>query len=255
MVDIHCHILPGVDDGSPSLEHSLQMARMAVREGIGTVIATPHHANGKYDNPAGRTQENVKRLTVELKRQDIPLQVCPGQEVRVYSDLISDMDNGSLFTLNGSRYLLIEFPSHRIPPSIKELIHELKVMQITPILAHPERNKEIAENPAQLFELIEFGVLCQLTSHSITGLFGPAIRNLSLDMCRRNWIHFISSDAHNVTQRPFSLREAYAEIDTEIGSMYSSYYQKNAKAIIENQSISICSEPIPIKKKWYRLWS
>lgn len=255
MIDIHCHILPGLDDGSPSLEHSLQMARMAVRDGIRTVIATPHHANGKYDNPAESTREHVKSLTAELKRHDIPLQVCPGQEVRVYSDLILDMENGSLLTLNDSRYLLIEFPSHRIPSTIKEIIHELKVMQITPILAHPERNKEIAETPAKLFDLIELGALCQLTSHSITGLFGPAIRNQSLDMCRRNWIHFISSDAHNVTHRPFALREAYAEIDTEIGSMYSSYYQKNAKAIVENQSVMIHSEPVPIKKKWYRLWS
>ncbi|GIP35128.1 tyrosine-protein phosphatase [Paenibacillus sp. J2TS4] len=255
MIDIHCHILPGLDDGSPSIEQSLQMARMAVQDGISTIVATPHHANGKYDNEAHKIHTSAASLSAVLKKNNIPLQILSGQELRVTSELISNLEAGAVLTLNESRYLLIEFPSHGIPSYTKEIIHELQVAQITPVIAHPERNKEMAETPAKLYELIELGALCQLTSHSITGLFGPTIRKHSLEMCRRNWIHFVASDAHNATNRPFALKEAYNQIDKEIGSMYSSYYLANAQALIENKVIPIHSEPIPVKKKWYQLWS
>lgn len=249
MIDIHAHILPFVDDGSSDLEESLQMARMAVSEGIHTVIATPHHANGNYDNEAARVREAVESLQKLLEYRNISLRIVAGQEIRGYSDLLRDYERGALLTLADSSYLLLEFPSGQVPPQAREWIHELGISGVTAVIAHPERNKELAGSPETLAGLIEAGALAQVTSHSLTGAFGRSIQKTALQMCRSRLIHFVASDAHNVKFRPFALKEAYSLLEKEAGKEIADACRRNAASLLANESIPY-EEPRLAKKRW-----
>jgi protein-tyrosine phosphatase len=253
MIDMHCHILPGVDDGARDLEESIQMARLAHSEGITAIIATPHHANGKWMNEAGQVLANVKLLNQAIADQGIPLTVHAGQEVRVYRELMEDYHAGKLLGLNHTPYMLIEFPTGSVPSYTESLLHEFQVAGITPIIAHPERNQELTQHPDKLIHFIELGALCQVTSHSITGLFGSKIQSLSLEWCKRNLIHFVSSDAHNVSQRAFQVSTAYSKISKELGQDYTGYYENNARQLLKGQPLDI-RDPAADKRRWFQFW-
>jgi protein-tyrosine phosphatase len=238
MIDIHCHILPNVDDGSQSLEQSIAMARAASAEGITHIIATPHHANGKYINRAADVQRAVQELNSRIEEAGIPITVLVGQEVRMYNELIEDFQESVVLTLHGSGYMLVELPSDRVPSGFAALIHELKVLGVTPIIAHPERNMELAGNPELLAALIEAGALSQITSHSVNGLFGSKLQKLCLQWCKRNLVHFVSSDAHNLKNRAFGLDRAYDYISRQLGSHYAERYQVYAGMVLRDELIT-----------------
>lgn len=238
MIDIHSHILPGLDDGPQSIGESLDMARMAVQEGISVLIATPHHRKGVFVNEAPDIREAVDRFNENLVEHGIPLDISYGQEIHHYPRIIDDFYNRKLLTLDGSPYALIEFPSSQIPKTVEETLHELALLRITPIIAHPERNKEIAERPDKLTELVAKGALSQVTSHSITGRFGTQIQSLAMKLCSMHLVHFIASDAHNVTDRPFHLQQAYETIRKTLGPEYVEYFQKNAQSILDGSAIT-----------------
>ena len=147
MIDIHTHILPGLDDGASDWDDTLSMARAAAADGISTIIATPHHANGRYDNPAAAIRERVTRVNERLAEVGVSVTIAAGQEIRVHDDLLDAWHRGELLTLAGSDYALIEMPFSHIPKPMKELLHELSVLNLRPIIAHPERNAEIARQP------------------------------------------------------------------------------------------------------------
>jgi protein-tyrosine phosphatase len=217
------------------------------------VVATPHHANGKYDNKANSVMTAVDRLNRELQEHRIPLEVLYGQEIRVYSDLLGDLSDGGCITINQSKYILLEMPSHKIPSSMFELLHELNVMKLVPIIAHPERNKEIASDPDKLRGLVERGALSQITSHSVNGGFGRKIRELCLDLCRRHLVHFVATDAHDIAYRPCQLRNAYEYIREKLGDRYARYYQENAASVVNNGFIDVW-EPQAGKRHWFPFW-
>ncbi|WP_438444680.1 tyrosine-protein phosphatase [Gorillibacterium sp. sgz5001074] len=250
MIDIHSHILPQIDDGAQDLAESVEMAKLAVSEGITDIIATPHHANGKWMNEADQVVEAVQLLNLHLADEGIPLIVHPGQEIRVYPDLIDDYQTGKLLRLNHSPYMLLELPSSNVPTYMEDLLHECSVAGIIPVIAHPERNRELAANPRMLHNFIELGALTQVTSHSINGLFGSTIQKLSLSWCRSNLVHFIASDAHNSKQRNFQLGAAYRRIDKELGSLHSRMYQENGKLLLLGNQIEV-HKPIIRTKKWF----
>lgn len=250
MIDIHNHILPGVDDGCRSLEESLELAKLAVKEGIHHVIATPHHANGRYQNEADKVRQAAAALNLALSEAGVELQVHAGQEIRVYKELLDDLNAGKLLTLANSRYMLLEFSSSRVPDGIEDLLYELSLAGITAIIAHPERNMELSGNLSRLADLIDRGALAQMTSHSINGLFGRKIQSISLDMCRSNLIHFLSSDAHNPIERPFFLQTAATYIMKKLGEETHSYYKKNADKVLYNQEIIPISHKVHNKKRF-----
>lgn len=251
MIDIHCHILPGIDDGAKSLEESVDMARHALQDGITGIIATPHHVNGKYMNPASGVRDAVALLNGTLQAQDIPLQVYPGQEIRIFSQL--SVDRADWMTLNDTPYVLIEFPFGEIPRYAEETFHELRVLGLIPIIAHPERYQEMMNHPERLQRFISAGALAQVTSHSVTGALGKKIQSAALQMCKQNLIHFVSSDAHDVVRRPFGLREAYHVLDKQLGASLVSYYKRNAEAVWRNESIETTNF-VYKNNKWYNFW-
>ena len=238
MIDIHSHILPYMDDGAADWDAALLMARDAYREGITTVIATPHHANGQYLNPAPTIRETVELMNERLRQEGNPLLVLPGQEIRIFGDLLNDLERGELLSLADSRYILLEMPSSRVPRNMEEICHELVIQGLVPIIAHPERNAEIASDPSKLERLIELGVLGQVTAQSVAGVFGSKLQKLSLDLCRRNTIHVVASDAHDSTRRTFGLSGAYAVLEKELGSAFCELLRSNALHIATNEEVN-----------------
>ncbi|RXZ83401.1 protein tyrosine phosphatase [Paenibacillaceae bacterium] len=243
MIDIHTHLLPGIDDGAATWEDSLALARAAVQEGVASVIATPHHATTRYTNEA----DDIVRLTQEanerLQLAGIPLQVLSGQEIRVHDDLLDAWSRGELLTLGGSMYILLEMPASSIPRSMPDLIHELKLLGLKPIIAHPERNAEVARHPASFAALVEAGAYGQMTAHSLLGGFGGGIQRIAWTLCSSGLIHVISSDVHNLQPRGFRLAEAYEQVGRRMGTAWRDYYQNNADSIARNQPFALPPAP------------
>lgn len=249
MIDIHSHILPEVDDGANTIEESIAMAHAAVNEGITTIIATPHHKNGSYENTKQQVLGHVARLNELFAQQRIPLTVLPGQEVRMNGDLLKDYQSGELVPLAGdSRYILIEFPANHVPKYAEQLLFDLQLEGIVPVIAHPERNMEIMERPDLLYQFVKKGALAQLTAASVSGHFGKNIKKFSLQLMEANLVHFIASDAHNTTSRTFRIREAYETIEKEFGASAVYVFQENAELLAGGQTV-YRDEPMRVKKK------
>lgn len=147
MIDIHCHILPGIDDGPKTIEESILMAKEAVNQGINTIIATPHHRNNSYVNEKESILRIVREFNEILQNEQIPLEILPGQETRIFGEILEDYKKEEILTLNNSNYLFIEFPTSTVPRYAERLLYDIQLEGLIPIIVHPERNKEILENP------------------------------------------------------------------------------------------------------------
>ncbi|WP_339226783.1 CpsB/CapC family capsule biosynthesis tyrosine phosphatase [Oceanobacillus sp. FSL K6-2867] len=248
MIDIHSHILPGVDDGAKTEEDSLEMARAAVAQGITTIIATPHHRNGKYDNDAHSILNHVAILNELFAKENIDLQVLAGQETRINGDMVEDIEKGELLPLNGSKYLFVEFPSGQVPRYASQMLFDIQVAGYTPIIVHPERNQELIEHPAKLYEFVKKGALTQVTAASLLGKFGKNIQKFSNQLIESNLTHFIASDAHNTNSRGFVMDEAFQQLKRTYGSDYHYMFLENSQLLVENSNVNRM-EPVMIKKK------
>lgn len=141
MIDIHCHILPGVDDGAQTFEDSILMAKEAASQGIDIIVATPHHHNGRYINEKENIIELVDKLNERLLEERIPITILPGQESRIYGEVLEDYLTNKVLTLNNThKYILIEFPSNQIPRFTEQLFFDVQANGLTPVIVHPERN-------------------------------------------------------------------------------------------------------------------
>lgn len=225
------------------------MAKKAVEAGITHLFATPHHLNEKYVNVKEDIIGRVFELNECLRREKIPLTAHAGQELRINRELFISLEKGEVLTLdNKDKYLLLELPSGHVPTYTQELIYELLLKGIIPIIVHPERNKEVIENHNLLFNLVQEGALTQLTSGSIIGLFGKNVKSFSKKIIEHNLAHFIATDAHNIGSRGFTLKEAYETITKIYGIERTFYFKENAEQLIKGQCPSIL-EPVQFKKK------
>lgn len=197
MIDIHSHILPGLDDGAGSLEESLAMARCATADGIRMMVATPHVITGLYPNSRETILAAVEQLRKLFKDNGIDLSILPGAEYRLEPGLARQMKRGELLTINdGGRYLLVELPAALVPDDAGQVFYELQLQGVTPIIAHPERNAVFAREPSLLHELVARGALAQITGGSLTGLLGSAAAAAARTFLKQGCAHFIASDAH-----------------------------------------------------------
>ncbi|MEI5993371.1 tyrosine-protein phosphatase [Candidatus Enterococcus mansonii] len=254
MIDLHCHILPGIDDGAQSIEHSLELARMAVKQGITHILCTPHHNNGKYDNPAAKVISCVAALQRELDSRQIPLTLFEGQEVRIGGDLLTQIQNNDiLFADLNNRYILIEFPTNEIPSYAETMFFELLKTNHIPIIVHPERNTKFIEDPNILLPFLEMGVLTQLTAPSYVGVFGNKIEKTAKQMVAHNMVYMMASDAHNVEKRGFFMKKAYDAIAKDLGSDHVEAMQQMAKDILNGDDVRR-PEFEEIKKKKFGLF-
>ncbi|MBY0145129.1 tyrosine-protein phosphatase [Neobacillus niacini] len=248
MIDLHCHILPGIDDGAQSLSDSLNMARKAVEQGIHTIVATPHHMNSKYENPKQSIIERVEELNTILIEEKIHLNVLPGQEVRIHGEMLEGYQAGGILPVNHTPYVLVEFSSNHVPRYTEKLFYDLQMNGLIPVIVHPERNQEIIERPDILYQLVKKGALTQVTAASISGDFGKKIKNFSLQLIEANLTHFIASDAHNTTKRTFKMREAFGVIEKKYGIDTVYYFDENAALLIGGKNV-YKEDPERIKRK------
>ncbi len=250
LVDIHCHILPGVDDGAQTLEASLEMARVAVSEGITHILCTPHHNNGVYLNPKNEVIVKVADLQDELDKAEIPLTLFEGQEVRLSPDLLRRISqNEILFTDLEDTYILIEFPSMEVPMYAHRALFELCTNGYTPIIVHPERNAQLMKNPNLMIPFIEMGCLAQVTCGSYIGQFGKEIQKVAKAMIEHNLVHMLASDAHNTKGRSFHTQAAYDKLEKEFGLEKRESYQQTVKDVV-NGDKTIKPPPTEYKKKF-----
>ncbi len=211
-IDIHCHLLPGLDDGPADWNEALRMARMAVADGVAAVVATPHQL-GRYARNRGATIRAVAvRLQQMLDERGIRLKVLPGADVRIEPELVDKLRSGEVLTVaDRRRHVLLELP-HEIYTPLDRLLAELNGAGMVGILTHPERNLGILSQPAVLPRLATRGCLMQLTAGSLLGSFGPRIRRFSESLLADGLVHFIASDGHGTGSRPPGLGSAFQRV-------------------------------------------
>lgn len=212
MIDIHCHLLPGIDDGAATLDEALQLARLAVADGITECVATPHIQPGRYDNDVHTIRESWVRFGRELDCRRIPLKLHMAAEVRLCAELLGLVAEGRLPFLgrrDGKEVLLVELPHGHIPPGTAKFMAWLLDRQIQPLIAHPERNKDVMRDRDKLAPLMELGCLLQLTAASVTGGFGPAARTTADHLLRQGWVFAVATDAHDTVHRPPKMEQAF----------------------------------------------
>jgi protein-tyrosine phosphatase len=249
LIDIHCHILPGVDDGPEDISGFIEMAKAAVSSGITHLFATPHHLNGHYENSKPKILDLVQKHNEILMEYQIPILLHPGQELRIHRDLINTHDLNEVLTLdNNGKYLLLELPSGEVPPYTHDIVHELLLIGITPIIVHPERNKGFMEKHYLLFDLVTEGALVQLTAGSLLGNFGGRVRSFSEKIIEHQIAHFIASDAHHSKIRGFALQMAYEKINKKYGIEKTYYFKENTELLMLGQNIQL-ENPKPFRKK------
>ncbi len=231
LVDLHCHILPGIDDGSPDLEHSLTLAKQAVADGVTHILATPHHLDNNYVNHRLDVIKKTNDFQNELDASGIQLQVFPGQEVHINGDLPQCYDD-LLGVDEKKRYMLLEFPHSNVPAYAKRLIFELQKLGTTPIIVHPERNKEIQADLNLLYDFIQRGALAQLTATSYVGGFGEHVADISKKLVDHRLVQLVASDAHVLQGRNFVLREALEKIVTDFSPEVAYEFEKNAEDLL-----------------------
>ncbi|MCP4665705.1 MAG: hypothetical protein GY849_04990 [Deltaproteobacteria bacterium] len=254
MIDLHCHILPGADDGAGSEEESLAMARLAVEDGVRAIVATPHALNGVYTNPAGKIISQVAALREALSKSNIELELYAGADVHLCPHILKRIQKGEACTINNAmKYILLELPSRTILRGVKEEVFSLKVNGITPIITHPERNALIQQDAEALYELVSMGALAQVTAMSVTGGFGTFVARSAENLLRNRLVHMIVSDAHSPDYRPPVLSRAVERAAEILGDHEEAerMVQSVPNAILENKVPEV-PEPSPGKpKKWF----
>ena len=210
MIDLHNHLLPGIDDGAKELEETLEFLRLARRDGVRTVIATPHMKPGVYDNSRQEILDRVA-LVREAQRGDEAegVELLPGAEVYFTADVVDRARRGELMTVGDrGRFILLELPYQQVPMRVDETIFHLRLLGLTPIMAHPERVAYYLADIERVAASVRLGALTQVTGASITGLFGSKARDFALEMLKRNLVHVVASDSHDVRYRPPILSSA-----------------------------------------------
>jgi protein-tyrosine phosphatase len=241
MIDLHCHILPGVDDGARNLAEAVAMCRLAAEDGCEAMVATPHQRRGEWWNS---DREHLAALAAELQSAvGDGFRVLLGGEVHVDAELLSEVeklpDGSGILPLAGSRYLLIEFGPVGTPTESVHLVHELVVGGWRPVIAHPELIHWLAPDLELVALLVSRGALTQVTAMSLTGHFGRRAQNDAVALLETGLVHFVASDSHDIRRRPPGLRQAYQTIAGRWGEETARRLTAdNPRAVVENRPLT-----------------
>lgn len=238
IIDIHCHIIPGVDDGAPDMEQALNMLKIGVENGVRAMIATPHHhpQRGKKD------KEEIKFQFQELKDKaavlQIPIELYLGNEILYTSVVPQELEEGRLYTLAGSRYILVEFMPESRFSLIREGLNEMNLQGLTPVLAHIERYAALVQDNDRIAELIELGALMQVNMMTLNGAYGKSIQKSAIKWIKKDMVHFIASDSHSCRTRAPRFQEGMDKLCKKLGeNIMHKLLIENPKKILENGDI------------------
>lgn len=221
MIDIHCHLLPGIDDGPTTLEGSLQLAQALVADGIRHVVCTPHVFPGRFENRRSNIEEEFDRLVGQLGKAGIPLSLSWAGEVRLTPealDLLAMDELPYLGQVKGSHTMLLELPDGQVPVGAERFIDRLIKHHIRPVIVHPERNRALIDEPDRLEDFIDMGCFVQLTASSVTGHFGIRVQAASRAFLDEGWVDAVASDAHNLGGRQPRMTAAAEWLTTHYGA-------------------------------------
>ena len=244
MIDLHHHLLPGIDDGSPDLETSIAMARMAAEDGITHVVATPH-ASSRYPFEPALIAERLALLRAALNDRGIPLLLATGCDFHVNFENIRDaIDHPRKYTLNATEYLLVELPDLAISPHLGETLYELRLAGMSPILTHPERNPTLQRDGERLKDWLRHGLLVQVTAGSVLGQMGKSAERMAHMLLANRWVHFLATDAHDLKFRPPQMRNAHDLVAERYGAEYADLLcTANPLAVFQGQELPEQQEP------------
>ena len=242
MIDLHCHILPELDDGSQSLQESLEMARMAVESGVIAVAATPHCADGG----AQEVYRAWKLLHMALKESGIPLKLLPGMEIYGTENTLRLLQEGKLFTLNGSRYPLVEFPFQSTGEEETYILGSLCKAGYRPVVAHPERYSYVQRNPKLANQWYRMGCLMQINRGSLLGRFGRSAQMMSVELVERGFATAVATDAHSYRVRTPWMRDIREVLTREVSPLCArTLLLDNPRKILKNEQLE------PLVPDWF----
>jgi protein-tyrosine phosphatase len=220
MIDLHCHLLPGVDDGSRNMEQSLSLAQQAVADGITHSVVTPHIHAGRYSNTRSSLEPVFLGFVAELAKADINLKLSLGGEVRLGIEILQLLEENEipmLGQMDGYRVMLLEFPHSHILPGADKLVNFLLKKNIRPLIAHPERNKDVMRSLDKIYPFVQAGCMLQVTAGSLCGNFGSIAEQRAKQMLEKGWVTVLASDAHNEKHRPPKISEGRAVAEQIVG--------------------------------------
>lgn len=261
MIDLHCHLLPAIDDGAQTLEMSMEMARIASADGISVTACTPHILPGVYANNGTAIKTAVAALQQALDQVKIPLRLVSGADAHVAPDLLAGLKEKRVPTLNGSRYLLFEPPHHVLPPNLENHIFSLHSQGFIAIVTHPERMTWIDANYALVQRLVHSGAWMQITAGSLTGRFGRRPRYWAERMLDEGLCHVLATDGHNTLTRPPLLAEARDAAAKRLGEAEATnLVLTRPQGVINNVSPAelpalIMAPPPAPRSGWSRIFS
>jgi protein-tyrosine phosphatase len=248
MIDLHSHILPGIDDGSRSLEMSLEMARIAVQDGITVMACTPHIYPGLYMNDAEGIRAARDALQLSIDEQEIPLKLTTGADVHLVPGLLGALRAGTIPCLHDTRFLLLEPPHHVAPPRFAESVFQLVAAGYVPVITHPERLTWVEDNFQVFVKLVQQGAWMQVTAGALTGLFGRRPKYWGERFLGEGLTHILATDAHSSSRRVPVLSEGKALAERLLGRDEAEMLvQGRPAAILLNSSPMEVSPPAPQK--------
>ena len=248
IIDIHAHLLPGLDDGPRTLEESLEMCVLYVGQGVTTVVATPHMGNHRFGVESQAVRRGARELSRACQERLLDLEILPGGDVRLQPALLDMLDAGDALTLaDGGRYLLLELPPEAVP-RIENLILDLAARGITPILSHPERIPDFWRKPERLAELVECGCLAQVTAGSLLAGFGGAAKRAAEEFIEAGLVHVVASDAHAArSRRRPELRRAAEFLVSKMGEdIARDLLSDNPAKIIRGEALDSHRPGLPV---------
>jgi len=256
MIDLHSHILPGIDDGPATMEASVEIGRMAVAEGVRTIVATPHF-DGRFSPAPEEIVPLAGALNIQLAREKIPLAIITGAEVAI--SRLTDLSDEALggLALGSGTSVLVESPYERAASSIDNSLFALQVRGFTPMLAHPERSPVFHGDLNRLRALVERGVLCSINAGSLAGEFGSTAHRFALQLMHERLVHSVASDAHDPVRRPPLLRPGFEAAERDLPGLSSQldwFTGIAPAAILRGKPPPAAPAPPPLRKPvWRRL--
>jgi len=246
MIDVHSHILPDLDDGSKSLDMSMDMAMIYLEEGITKVIATPHYMD--RNTALGDIDYSYNTLKEELVNRGIELEVYLGNEILASMDIVSDIKEGRVYSLNRTKYVLVEFPMNDVPMFSEHMIYELLLEGFIPVIAHPERNAKIIEDPNILYEFIKKGALSQMNLPSLGGRYGEKVRDTAAILLKNHMVHMVGTDAHSNRGRSPRIKKSLEILRSMVSKEeFYDLIKGNARQLLMDEDIQV-RQPIMYEK-------
>lgn len=248
MIDIHCHILPELDDGAKDMDVAIEMCKLSAADGIETTVCSAH-ANSRYKFDPNVVQRKIEEV---MARSGGRPKLVPGCDFHLsYENIQSALAEPRRYTINHGSYLLVEFADFAIPPNIDKIFFDFRSKGMIPIVTHPERNPWLMRGRAQIYQWVEVGALVQVTAGSLLGRFGQAAQRFCYWALEHRIIHFVATDAHNVTTRPPMLRAAYTRVAEDYGhGLAEQIFKEQPQCAVEDRQF-VPEPPVQPKKRTF----